>query len=162
MKEAVDEDGDDDYCQLWRDPIRAGRGVVDRGGGCMRGCEKIQLLGEPSVLKILGSTFMEVIAIYLPGPRVCVQKKDMVASEKKAVCVQTKGVCVLKRRPCVYWKKRPCVLKRRTCVCVIPSLITGISPKDNFVCSHFFPSTDHLFLQWVQPPPTFLLGPKCC
>ena len=120
----------------------------------MRGCEKIQLLGEPSVLKILGSTFMEVIAIYLPGPRscvecdcVCVQKKDMVASEKKAVCVQTKAVCVLKRRLCVYWKKRPCVLKRRTCVCVIPSLITSISPKDNFVCSHFFPSTDHLFLQ---------------
>ena len=71
----------------------------------MRGCEKIQLVGEPSVLKILGSTFMEVIAIYLPGPRVCVQKKDMVASEKKAVCVQTKAVCVLKRRPCVYWKE---------------------------------------------------------
>ena len=39
------------------------------------------------------------------GPCVCVQKKDMVASEKKAVCVQTKGVCVLKRRLCVYWKK---------------------------------------------------------
>ena len=84
---------------------------MDREGGCMRGCEKIQLLGEPSVLKILGSTFMEVIAIYLPGPRscvecdcVCVQKKDMVASEKK-------DVCVLKRRPCVYWKEeRVCAL----------------------------------------------------
>ena len=157
----------------------------------MRGCEKIQLLGEPSVLKILGSTFMEVIAIYLPGPRscvecdcVCVQKKDMVASEKKEVCVQTKAVCVLKRRPCVYWKEgrvywkkcrvywkeeRVCIKKKAVCVekknvctekktvctgkkkekrvCVIPSLITGISPKDNFVCSHFFPSTDHLFLQ---------------
>ena len=148
----------------------------------MRGCEKIQLLGEPSVLKILGSTFMEVIAIYLPGPRscvecdcVCVQKKDMVASEKndlcvqkkavcvfekntvctgnKAVCIEKKTVCVLKRgtcvlekRPCVL-ERRMCVLERRTCVCVIPSLITGISPKDNFVCSHFFPSTDHLFLQ---------------
>ena len=103
----------------------------------MRGCEKIQLLGEPSVLKILGSTFMEVIAIYLPGPRscvecdcVCVQKKDMVASEKKAVCVQTKAVCVLKRRPCVYWKEgrvywkkgrvywkedRVCIEKRDVC-----------------------------------------------
>ena len=157
----------------------------------MRGCEKIQLLGEPSVLKILGSTFMEVIAIYLPGPRscvecdcVCVQKKDMVASEKNDLCVQTKAVCVLKRRPCVYWKEgrvywkkcrvywkeeRVCIKKKAVCVekknvctekktvctgkkkekrvCVIPSLITGISPKDNFVCSHFFPSTDHLFLQ---------------
>ena len=134
----------------------------------MRGCEKIQLLGEPSVLKILGSTFMEVIAIYLPGPRscvecdcVCVQKKDMVASEKNDLCVQKKAVCVFekntvcagkkavcieKKTVCVL-KRGTCVLVRRSCVCVIPSLITGISPKDNFVCSHFFPSTDHLFLQ---------------
>ena len=49
-----------------------------------------------------------------------------------------------------------CVLERGASVCVIPSLITGISPKDNFVCSHFFPSTDHLFLSLF-----YLLTKKC-
>ena len=82
----------------------------------MRGCEKIQLLGEPSVLKILGSTFMEVIAIYLPGPRscvecdcVCVQKKDMVASEKNDLCVQKKAVCVFEKNTVCTGKKAVCV-----------------------------------------------------
>ena len=36
-----------------------------------------------------------------------------------------------------------------------------VSPKDNFVCSHFFSSTDHLFPRWVhccRPfPPKILL-----
>ena len=84
--------------------------MVDREGGCMRGCEKIQLLGEQSVLKILGSTFMEVIQIYLLC-RMCLcvcPCKKMVASKKNGVCVQKKHVCIEKKGVCT-GKKSVCV-----------------------------------------------------
>ena len=46
------------------------------------------------------------------------------------------------------------------CVCYPPA-DHHVSPKDNFVCSHFFSSTDHLFPRWVhccRPfPPKILL-----
>ena len=85
--------------------------MVDRDGGCTRGVRKDPIIGEQSVLKILGSTFMEVIEIYLPGPgsRVeCVcDGKESCGCKREGVCTKEEHVCIEKRECGVYWKEEP-------------------------------------------------------
>ena len=115
--------------------------MVDREGGCMRGVRKDPIIGGavcPGDIRLSfyggGENKFHLTLFLCLG--VC---RVWLLFDKN--CVDWK-----EEQTCVYWKGEWGVLcwKEER---VIPSLITGISPKDNFVCSHFFPSTDHLFLQ---------------
>ena len=76
--------------------------------GVRGGCEKIQLLGEQSVLKILGSTFMEVIEIYLPGPG---YRVECVCDGKESCGCKREGVCAKEEHVCI---EKKCVVKCRS------------------------------------------------
>ena len=139
------------YCPRWHDLIMSVKSWMERRALWRRRVEPVY---EGRKDPIIGGTHLtvqpaEVIILDFYG---AAEENSLRHVERNSLCHLTRTEAKIKMVGAM------CAKEGYVCY---PPADHHVSPKDNFVCSHFFSSTDHLFPRWVHCcrlfPPKILL-----